>query len=85
MLQEYPLSRMRGQRNECITAFVILLRQAHQRSAPAVAEQHNGFGPTTSHFRCNRCDVDRAKIVQAVDIIVDVARRETEDGEARRR
>jgi hypothetical protein len=52
----------------------------HQRRSAGVAEQDDRVGAAPLHLVVGRPDVDDAVLVHAVDVVVDVARREPEHG-----
>jgi hypothetical protein len=62
---------------------VLGLGERHERTATAVPEENDGFGAATTNPVDSRRDVARAQLVEAVRVVVEVTRRETEDGVAR--
>ena len=73
---------MRSDRDEAVAAAGFLVRQRHQRAAARVAEQHDGFRAAPPHLVDGHLHVDDQRFVQAVGVVVEVARTEAEDGVA---
>ena len=82
---EDAFTGMRRDPHPTITATVFDLRQRAEGASAAVAEQHDRFRPPTAHPRCRGRDVARREVVQAVGVVVQVARRESEHGITRGR
>ena len=70
---EHALARVRGDADPPVTQLPLGLAQRHQRSAAAVAEQHDRLGAPAAHEGGGRGDVDDALLVEAVGVVVLVA------------
>ena len=75
---ELALARVRGHADPPVAAAVLDVRERRQRTAAAVAEQHDRLGAAAAHPLDRGGDVARREVVQAVGVVVQVARREAE-------
>ncbi len=82
---EHALAGVCGHADPRVTAAVLGVRERHQRTAAAVAEQHDRVGASLADPRHRSCDVGRGGLVEAVDVVVEVAGGEAEYRVARGR
>ena len=83
LAHEDSLAGMGGDSDPAVAAPGFLLGESHERSAPAIAEEHNRLRLPTTHFGDCRGDVDHTGLVQTIGVVVHVARTEAEGGVAR--
>ena len=69
---------MRGHADPAVADAELGVGHRHQRSAAGVAEQHDRLGAAPHHLVVRGLDVDDARLVEAVGVVVHVARAEPE-------
>ena len=82
---EHALAGVGGEGDEGVPRRPAGLRQGEHRPAAAVAQHHDGLGAAPPQLLDDRQCVDDEQLVEAVDVVVDVAGGEAEDGIAGRR
>ncbi len=80
---EHALARVRGHADPAVADAELGVGHRHQRSAARVAEQHDRLGAAADHLVVRGVDVDDARLVQAVGVVVHVPGPEAEHGVTR--